>query len=159
MGKFRLTPNAEIDMLDENQLNAALDRVVRSWRAEILRGVKYLRFRASGTVAADGTLVIKPSFDNTLGPRQSNVWSVKGIAVTGLTTTQYVDAWINGNDAVRSFGLPTAGDIASEKFGSNELVLYDGDHLEFTATGLTASANIVVLGRAAEMPIELLGRL
>lgn len=159
MAKFRVELGAETDLLDEHQLRHHLDQMFRSWRTEILRGQKFVRFRAQATVAADGSLLMVPSFDNILGPKESVVWSVKGIAVTGLTGSQFVDMTINGHDFVRSFALPTAGDIASEKFGSNELVLYDSDTLNFTATGLTAAAVIVVTGRAAEVPIELVGRL
>lgn len=159
MAKVRLELGSEADLLDEHQLNAALDRVFRSWAVEMMRSVKYIRFRGSSTVDSSGNLLINPSFDNVLGPKNSTVWSVKGIALTGITGTQFVDMRINAGDAVRPFSLPSVGDIAFEKFGSNELVLYDSDHLEFYGSSLTAGAVVVVTGRAEEIPITQIGRL
>jgi|ERR1700743_721897 len=155
MAKTVLQLGQEIETLTPAEFRRHLDEILRSWRVELGRAGKFPRFHASATVAGDGSVAIVPGQDNRLGPDPSIVWSVKGIAVTGLSTGEAVDMTINGNTPVRTFAAPTVGKISSEKFGSDELVLYDSDHLEFAGTALTSGEIIVVSGRVHEVPIEL----
>ncbi len=157
MAKFKLMAGGDIETLTSKEIQPMLDQLLVSWRTEMLRSGKYRPFYAQTTVSA-GTADIRTGGDNTLGPSPGMVWSVKSITVAGLASGDFLTLYSH-SDPICNLPYPTAGNLAYQRFGSNELVLTSGGTLRLSGSGLTATGQINVYGRCYEVPYELLSRL
>lgn len=154
--KFKIAAGAEIDLLTKPELDAAL----RSWGEEYIRGRRYRKINAQGTVAADGTVSIGGASDpaGMMGPDEGFVWSVKRLIFSGIADGKFLDLWLNEPSAstlVESGITGTTLDptrTQAVRWGSNQLVLQAGERLLVTGSSLTAGATITVSGQTMEAP-------
>jgi hypothetical protein len=162
----KLAAGATIDTLTHKELDTVLRTVQRDWFQQVARGDRYRRFYASETISG-GAISIggADSRDDNLGPSDGFVWAVKRIAVSGLTTntgtpltssTEPVALFINDESASTCVHPNLQGFAA---FDQDTLVLYPGDRLFITATGLTKTGIVTISGQARELPMPLAYRL
>lgn len=153
--KFKITAGAEIDVLTKPEL----DSVLRSWGEEFVRGRRYRKLSASGTVTAAGTVSIGgEDASGAMGPDAGFVWSVKRLIVSGFANGNLLTLWINEaspSTLIESGITGTTVDptrAQALRWGSNQLVMEAGERLLITGTGLSAGAIITVTGQTLEAP-------
>lgn len=166
MAEVKLAAGAKLDVLNRRELKEALDTVTRDWFSQVARGDRYKRFSAAADIAT-GAFTIGGALqrDAALGPAEGFVWAVQRIAVDGLTTatgdplvvtSEPVALFVN-DDGPASLVHPAI--LGYQNFGEHELVLYPGDTLLVTGTGLTSTGTVTVTGQAREVPLPLAWRL
>lgn len=164
--KTKLQAGAELDLISKEEMKDVLKTVTQDWFSQVGRGDRYKRFSAAATISG-GTLTIGGSNqrDHVLGPAEGFVWAVQRIALSGLTTntgtpltssTEPVQLFLN-DDGASSLVHPAVQGFID--FGDHELVLYGGDTLLVTGTGLTKTGVVTLTGQAREVPAPLAWRL
>lgn len=161
MPKFKMSAGAEFDILNKDELDASIGKLLEDWKVEAARGPKHVRFSGNATVAADNTLNIGGSanpLSGRLGPDQSFVWSVKRWAIRGLYAGDSLSAYINN---ASPSALIKDGVTAYDRFGSDELVLVGGDLLLWSGAEMLTpvGTTVFVSGAAWELPATLTYRL
>lgn len=157
MAKIRLSAGAEFDVLNQDELERTMTRVLRDWQLEAARGPKHVRFSAMATITSGGTVELGGNTTSLtsgkLGPDPSMVWSVKRWCVSGLVFEgDELSAYIN-NAAPNT--LVKQHVTGYDHFGSDSLVIMGGDALLFTGAGLISTGNVFVSGAAWELPASL----
>jgi hypothetical protein len=84
------------------------------------------------------------------------VWSVQRLALVGISSSETVKLSIN-DDGASAVVHPAMGRY--QDFNDYGLVLYPGDTLLVTATGLTSTGTVTLTGQARELPLPLAWRL
>lgn len=158
MAKFKLSAGAEMDVITKKEMAEVMDTMTRTWMAEVTRGIKHRRFQARASITG-GAVTIGSSVDNDLGPANGLYWAVKAVSVTGLAVNDEVQISVN-SDPVCSLVRSTGGGLVTRAgFGENELILGPSDTLVASGTGLTATGQVALFGRCAEVPRNLLYKL
>lgn len=146
--KTRLRLDAELDLLNKDELHDELDKAT-AWLRQAAYGVRHQELpRMMGTPNA-GTLNLGADQPEGImcGPKAGNTWTVMRIAVDGLAT----------GDAVRAYkDNRFIGWISYQPgyitFGRGQCVFKPGDFLRITGTGLTSTAQVEVYGDALSAP-------
>lgn len=151
--KAKFQVGAEIDFLSPGELHEALEPF-RQWRQELKRGPKFGRFYGADTIGDtpdEGTVVIGGDVgDAHIGPREGFLWSVIGIAVTGINPiAESVAVYVN-EVAPSTVQVPVLS--TSHEFACRGLVLHDDEKLVIHAAGLVSTGTVTVTGRYREVP-------
>lgn len=158
--KQDLGPLGMIDLLTDRELKETLghhfDSVVRDW----VRGIKYIRLPLlAGFADGSGNLALGVSM-TTNAPNQGYAWSVKRLAVSGLTagvTPDVVNVFRGGDSNNPVWQLN--GNNFAYTFGKLDLVLLAGENLFLTGASLASTSRITLTGDCIEVPQEMLGKL
>lgn len=164
--KTKLQAGAELDLISKDEMKDVLKTVTQDWFSQVGRGDRYPRFSASGTIAGGALTIDGASQANQrIGPAEGFVWAVQRLAVSGLTTntgtpltssTEPLQLFVNDNGPSSLIHPALQG---YQAFGEHELVLYPGDTLLVTGSGLTKTGIITLTGQAREVPMPLAWRL
>lgn len=158
--KFMLDMQSEIDILTQGELDDSLAKSHDDLARALIRGVKWMRLPRLIGQAADSALVLGTQ-DTTTGPKSGFAWSLRRLAVSGLTSgdTPDVVAFYRGssnNPAV----WQVDGNFPFAKFGRGEFVLSPDDTLVVASVGtFAATGPVIVTGELTEVPAEMLGKL
>lgn len=150
--KVRLQAGVDIDLLNKQELIEALVDFRKSWVAELARGVQFPRFSLSGTVDGSGVLEFGGATgSDRSGPDNGMVWSIRRLAVTGVTGTQTVSVFVNSSSPHDLLvpGITLATPILLPE---NTCILRTGDHLVVAGSSLTNGAKVTLSGHAKEVP-------
>lgn len=152
MTKYEMKLGAKLDIPSAPELRQVLHSEFAEWFQEMNRGVDWLQFSGSANVAADGTLTLGGSSDpmsaGNLGPRDGFVWSMKRLAVVGLAPADAVTIY-NGHPAPSAYiASSAAGGVDTDAW-----VLYPGDSVLVTGTGLVAGTQVTVTGQVKQVPV------
>jgi hypothetical protein len=166
MAKVKLQAGAEFDLLNKAEAHDAMRGALKDWQVEAVRGARSVLFSAAGTITAAGTVTIGGNDSVTgqqgeMGPGPGFVWSVKRIAVRGISaTTETLSLFVG---TASPFTLVTDGITSSlagsPRFGSDSLVVVGPQRLLLTGTALTSTGQVTVSGQAFEMPIGMMWKL
>lgn len=160
MAKFLLDFQTEIEVVTPGELGKALQSHGDAMVSAFLRGIKHMKLPRLRGQAATGvlTLGIQPPES---GPASGFAWSVRRLAVTGLTagvTPDVVGFYRNGNLSDLLWQL--TGNSPVEKFGHGQIVLNGGDTLVCANIGTFAATGVItVSGEVSEVPEEMLGKI
>lgn len=150
--KFKLTANADIDLLTDSEVRKALKDAGVEWRAELARGVKFVRRSASGTISESGALSIN---DSDMGPADGFTWSVTLVSVTGLLAAEQLAIYQNEASDTRFIGYAGAGPDGMMPFDKGVLPFHGTEYLVAAGTGYaTTGRTITVVMRAIEVPVQ-----
>jgi hypothetical protein len=148
--KFKIAGGAEFETLTKHELEETL----HAWTVELGRGTKYRRIGGQAAVNGGALSIGGPAGGpgtGEMGPSDGFVWSVRRLAVVGLTGTDAVSLYTNEAQPlslVRTLSAPW-----SYEWGSGVWVLYPGDAiLVAAASGLAATGTIIVTGQVEEVP-------
>lgn len=156
MAKYKIQAGQTIEVATPAEVQKAIERGVKSWAAESVIGGRYVRFNSQKTVV-NGAVSIHGNTGERLGPAPGFVWDVRRLRVNGLTGVDFASVYVNDNNPA---SLVASTNDAATVTGSGALflwdrqvVLYPGDELEVSGTGLVTTGNINVNGEALELPI------
>lgn len=146
---------APLETLTRSELREELGAVAETYFAQYARGVKYMRLPVTSGAVAGGAF----SLDGTaagLGPRAGYIWTIRRLAVTGLTTgttPDLVNAYRNSPGGIPVWQFN--GNNWAYTFGKTELLLLPGEVLCFANQGaIAATGNITVSGDLVEVSAE-----
>lgn len=153
--KTRLRLDAEIDLLNKDELSDALEKH-GAWEREAAFGLRHQDLpRMVGTPAA-GILNLGADQPDQpwCGPKEGWFWSVARVSVDGLAS----------GDAVRLYkGTKFLGWVTYQPgfvtFGIREAVFKPGDFLRVVGSGLTTTAQVEVYGECVSAPGPLMWKI
>jgi hypothetical protein len=146
--KTRLELRAEVDLLNKNELEDALDKNDR-WQREAAFGLKHMDIPrmlgtpGGGTLALGGDQADQP----ITGPKAGWVWGVKRISVDGLASGDEVKIYKGSR-----FICWVSYQPGYVTFSKGQCVLKDGDYLRVTGSGLTTTSQVEVYGETDNVP-------
>lgn len=150
--KFKLQAGVELDLLTPKELGDALVDFRKSWVQELARGVTFQRVSFTGTVDGAGVLEFGgPTGSDRTGPEAGMVWSLRRLAVTGITGTQTVSVFVNSSSPHDLLvpGITLATPILLPE---NTAVLHAGDDLVVAGSSLTNGAKVTLSATVKEVP-------
>jgi len=150
---------AEIDMLDAGELDTVLSQHYQRWLQNAARSVKYSRFGPAGAAVASSAVTFDGSGNgqNTgVGPREGFAWSIKRLAVAGLTSGTSPDVVnLYRNQPSGSPIWQFNGNNFAYTFGKGEMLLLPGETLSFASVGtLAATGKVTISGDFAQVAAE-----
>lgn len=171
MGKVKLELGAELDILNQSELDSSLSAAAaaaRAAEAEHLRGTKYRRLPQLAGVASGGILNIGGDTGagatwagTPVGPAQGLAWNIRLLAVAGLTagpTPDVVNLYVRGAGSSLPWWQFNGNNFAYT-FGRGDLVLFPGETLALVSQGTFAATGTVTLfGSAGQFPAEMAGK-
>lgn len=159
MARFKMEAGATFDVPSLGEHQDLLERTLRSWEYEKLKGIKVLNLPQLQGTASGGTL--KLGYGSVpVGPKAGYIWSVSRLVVAGLatgTTPDIVNFYVNHDSAAVPL-WQLNGNSFGETFGKLQMVLFGGDFLLCTGT-ITSTSTITVGGTVIEIPAEMVGKL
>jgi hypothetical protein len=162
--RAKLSAGAEIDFLNKDELHDSLGQAmapIYAWMNEMNRGVAAMRFSGVGVIATGGSFAIgDPSAPgDRIGPRTGYAWAVTRLTIAGLTNTDTVKLYLNGQSNSQLIHSWTAGTAAL--FGGKNLIITGEDAIVVAATGLAdaVGTQVELLGAALEVPQNQLWKL
>lgn len=177
MARFKFDVGAEFDTLTKDELDGALrDRDARQRSA--LRGIKpgmnlppLQGFPVAGvldiggdanTSQVAGSFAGQPAWSgHIVGPAQGNAWSIRRLAVSGLTTgatPDIVNLILYGHD--RDAQWQFNGNNFAYTFGRGELPVRAGEGLRLVSVGAFAATGLIRLtGSLDQAPAEMFAEL
>jgi hypothetical protein len=125
------------------------------------RAVKWLRLPVVlQGFGANSALALTVGAGFNLGPDQGYAWSIRRLAVSGLTAGATPDVVNLNLNAAKPLLWQFTGTATCAAFGKLSLVLQPGDRLELSSVGTFASTSLVTLaGELVEVPAEMLWKL
>jgi hypothetical protein len=152
MAKTRIRLDAEIDTLNQAELDSSLDKNLAkhgAWEREAAFGLKHMDIpRMAGTPDGGALNLGADQADQpVIGPKSSWIWGIKRISVDGLASGDAVKLYKGSR-----FICWISYQPGFVTFGKGQLVLKDGDYLRVTGTGLTATGPVVVYGETDNVP-------
>lgn len=155
--KFVLDFQSEIDILTKGELDDSLTAARDGYVRALLRGIKWMRLPILRGRASGGALVLGAQ-DDTVGPAAGFAWSIRRIAVAGLSSGDVAGMYRNSNVNPAMWQVDDSFPFA--KFGRGEMVLTGSDELVVASIGtFGATGTIQVTGELLEVPMEMLGKL
>lgn len=172
MAKFRFDVGAEFDTLTADEMAKVLEDQDARVRAS-LRGIKpgmnlppLQGYPVAGVLniggdvvasIASGPLAGQPAWSGRIvGPTQGNEWSIRRLAVSGLTTgatPDVVNLILYGHD--RDAQWQFNGNNFAYTFGRGELPLRAGEGLQLVSVGTFAATGLIRLtGSVDQAPAE-----
>jgi len=160
MAVVKLDFQAEVDILNKNELDQSLAAAHKSAFQSAIAGIKYMRIpRLVGQVSSNAIQLGAGPI--VCGPASGFAWSIRRLLVNGLTagaTPDVVNIYRNGigSDPVWQFN----GNSFGGTFGRLELVLLPNESLWVANVGsIAATGQITLTGEAVEVPAERMGAL
>lgn len=164
MAKVQLTLGAEIDMLNAGELSAGLEKqsVIESQREmERLRGISYMRMPQLQGTAVAGVLLLPTGGgqqQQSAGPRDGYVWTIKRLMVTGLAAGDVVGIYADTTSSQPLWTLSAAN--PNSTFPTLGMVLFGGQTLIVANIGtFTSTAVINISGDVLQVPTVMIGKL
>lgn len=155
--KFVLDFQSEIDILTKDELDDSLAAARDGYVRALLRGIKWMRLPILRGTAQGGALVLGAQ-DATVGPESGFAWSLRRIAVAGLSSGDVVGIYRNSSNNPPMWQVDDSFPFA--KFGLGEMVLTGGDEMVVASIGaFGATGTIQVTGELLEVPMEMLPKL
>lgn len=159
--KFKVQAGAELEIPSQREIQDAVSTVMTSWISENMRGGRYRRLTAMGTITGGSLSIGGPDETHQLGPASGYVWDVRRLFINGYQLTAPIDVvWVYVNDA--SSGSVIASTTQSEsglfRF-DRQVVLYSGDNLMLAGLSLAAAGPVYVTGTVLEYPASQAWRL
>lgn len=168
MARFRFDVGAEFDSLTADEMSGLLDRQDEKQRAN-LRGIKpgmnvppLQGFPVGGVLNIGGDTIAnqasgQPAWSGRIiGPTQGNEWSIRRLAVSGLTTgatPDVVNLILYGHD--RDPQWQFNGNNFAYTFGRGEMILRAGEGLQLVSVGTFAATGLIRLtGSLDQAPAE-----
>lgn len=150
---------AQLETLNQSELDTTLAKHAQNWYAQYARGVKYLRFGPYAVTIANSAF----SFDGSgagqnvaTGPREGFIWSIRRLLVTGLgtgATPDVINFYRNNPSGIPVWQLN--GNSFGVTFGKCEMLLLPGETLSFANSGsVTATGQVTVSGDVVEVAAE-----
>jgi hypothetical protein len=157
--KQKFNAGADLDLLTKGEVEELLKASQTSWFNEVAKGDRYRRFGVQSTVIADTTVTFGDDPHNQVGPNDGFIWAVKRLNIIGGEIDPGTnDTFIYLNSASPSNMVRQL--VANyTAFGNNELVMYPGDQLIVTSTGLTDGTIVTLTGAVRELPLPMGWRL
>lgn len=158
--RAEIKAGAAIELLTQSELREELTAAMQGWRAELARGVKFVKFQAStNVVTGRWELGGNAAFNANLGPRPGFMWSITRIAVSGNGFDPTSDDWEMYSDAVQpsKFILQNIG--FGDQWDPGVIVLTGPEQLAFSGAGTGSGTDIHVSGGAIEVPVQQAWRL
>jgi hypothetical protein len=150
--KAKFEVGADIDFLTRDELRAELS----GWLAEISRGVRFRAFTGTGTVAGGVWQITSDTpGGKDLGPAAGILWSVTGLIVSGSGYSPAADTYSVYLGDVSAARLQRSAIVRDTSWDVGGLVLTGPERLALAGVGTGAGTEIVVSGRAVEVPIHL----
>lgn len=157
MGKIKLALGAELDVLDQQQLDQTMGKHSQ-WERDAAFGLRHIDLPLlQGKASAGGVLALGGDQvdGRNIGPTQGYTWSVKRLSVTGFgAPTETVQVFKDSN-----FVCTIGAASGFVTFSKGALMLRPGDFLRLTGTGLTANEQITMSGEADMAPGPLIWKL
>jgi hypothetical protein len=159
--EFEIKAGGKLDLLTQREAHAAFKGALKDWMVEAYKGARPVKFAGAGTIA-NGAVQIGGSdgigaTTSNLGPAAGMVWSVKRLAVRGISSgSETLSLYTN---TASPFDLVRDGVTGFERFGSDELILIGPEKLLFAGTNLVSTGTVTVSGQAMELPIGMLWKL
>lgn len=158
--KFRLDFQSEVDILTQGELDDSLKRANDAAARALLRAVNWRRLPRLIGQAADSALALGVQ-DATSGPDSGFRWSIRRLAVAGLTsgaTPDTVAFYRNSPNNPAEWQVD--GNFPFARFGKAEFTLDGGETLVVASVGTFASTStVIVTGEISEVPAEMYGKL
>jgi hypothetical protein len=125
------------------------------------RAVKWMRLPAIlQGFAASSALALTVGNGFNLGPDQGYAWSIRRLAVSGMTAGATPDVVNLDLHSSKPQLWQFTGAATCATFGKLSLVLLPGDRLELVSVGTFASTSLITLaGELVEVPAEMLWKL
>jgi len=125
---------------------------------ELAMGVKPMRFEATGTISGAAVTIPQPQDGQlALGPSQGFVWRIDRVSVFGLGSGDVLQVHRTVSDGTAFLGNLTA--VNGYLNVPESPLLYGGEFLIATGTGLTATGQLVLNGEGVEVPAFALWKL
>ena len=160
MAKIRIEAGATLDTLTQPELDKSLTKFLTSWRAEVMRGVGWRRFRAQGTADATGAVVIggpTDVSDGTIGPEEGFIWSVTLVNLSNLVSAGTAIARLHVNDTEQAGmmqgNFTVANNAITQQYDPG-IILKPGDSLVAVLSSVTAGTIVTLTGQATEVPFN-----
>jgi hypothetical protein len=151
----RLELGATIDTLTRTEVSGALAEHAQEIYRQQARGCKYMRMPPAQAQISNSTFSLDGSRYG-LGPREGFVWSLRRLAVSGLTagtTPDVVNLYRNGTSGLPIWQLN--GNNWGATFGKCEFLLLGGETLSIASLGtVTATGQVTLTGDLLEVPAE-----
>lgn len=154
MAKVQIQAGATIDTLNRHELADALAAHLTSWRHENARGIKARRFSAFGDATAGGVLTLGATGDQQIGPPEGFVWNVLRLSVSNYDPATATIALYHSSVSDSAVIHP---DLAV--YNTLDEIVYAGETLVLSGTGLAASARVWATGLVWEAPQSLAWKL
>lgn len=150
---------AELNMLDSDELDAALSKHYQQFMQNAARSVKYSRFGPAGAAVAASAVAFDGSGNSqntAIGPRDGFAWSIKRLSVAGLTTgttPDVVNLYRNKPSGIAIWQFN--GNNFAYTFGKGEMILLPGETLSFANSGtIAATGQITISGDFVQVAAE-----
>ena len=159
MAKFEINAGAKIEVATPAEVHDALSEVMRGWRVELARGLKFRPFvmlatNNAGTWTTGAQTGDVPSHPPA-GPDTGYVWAVQRVAIGGGAIVKGTDVWSLYVGDASDTKLVQSGIGRGSIFGQCAVILNPGETLAAAgaATGV-AGQDIVISGFAIECPVQ-----
>jgi len=155
--KTRLRLDAELDLLNKDELAAELDKA-SNWERQAAFGLKHMALpNMSGTVSGAAVTIGGSQPDQPIvGPKAGWVWKVERVSVYGIAgTTDYLELY--KGDPVAGLYVTSIGSGAYHP--GKGLILKAGDYLSLQGSGLTSTGTLVVTGEVTQAPAVMIWKL
>lgn len=161
MAKFKIQAGAEIDVVTHKEMTDALGHASTAWIQDLARGDRFRSIQGRTTIAATAVAVGGDTDQqNSLGPSQGFVWSVRRLAIIAGTAADVALLGLYRNSTGPGDTIIPVGSLTAYRgFETNEVVLYPGDKLLLSGTGLAGTGQVVLTGQVRELPVSLAWRL
>ena len=161
MTQVKIQAGATFETTSPKETKELIDGAFSAQFQEMMRGIKPMRFLATGTISGDDKVTIPEAQggQSNLGPDPGFIWAIRRICVSGLTTdTDTLQVHRTETDGSALVGQLTQA-VPFIYPGSCSILLYGGEYLTITGASLGSTGQLIVNGEAVEAPAFLLGRL
>jgi hypothetical protein len=159
MTQVKIQAGATFETTSPKETGELLDKAFSAQFQEMMRGIKPMRFAATGTVESDAVTIPQAQGGQiNLGPEPGFIWAIRRICVYGLATNDVLQIHRTETDGSAFMGQLTAA-VPFIYPGSCSMLIYGGEFLTLTGSSLAATGQLIVNGEAVEAPAFLLGRL
>lgn len=153
--KTVLQLGSTLDTLDRGELRSELALQTQDELRQLARSCKYLRL-PNTSMAVASTAASLDGSGAGLGPRDGFIWTIRRLAISGLTTGATPDVVRVFRDSPT--GIPVweiNGNNWSYTFGKCELLLLGGETLSFASVGvINAAGPLTISGDLLEVAAE-----
>jgi hypothetical protein len=154
--RTELQIGAQLETLTRGELSSELAAQTQEIYRQQARGCKYMRLAPAQATIASNAFSLDGTQTSGLGPREGFVWTIRRLAVAGLTagtTPDVVNIYRNSPTGLPVWQLN--GNNWGTTFGKCELLLLGGETLSIASLGtIAATGKVTLTGDLLEVPAE-----
>jgi hypothetical protein len=158
MTLVKIQAGATFETTSPKEAGELMEKAYSAQFQEMARGVKPMRFLASGTVADDVVTIPEAQGGQlNLGPDPGFIWRVDRVSAFGLASGDSLQVHRTVADGSAFLGsIPAATGYLDVPEAP---LLYGGEFLTITGAALTATGQIIVNGEGIEAPAFMLWKI